>query len=74
MDNSSDLTIPDFLWGYLKNKVYSHQFSTIQELQQTIQFVVNEINKDLVLLLNIYHSLRRRIDICIEKNGQILDI
>jgi hypothetical protein len=72
---SPDLTFPDFfLWGYLKDKVYSHPINSIQDLQQYIEYEVNEINQNSDLLKKVYESFFRRIHVCYEKNGQYLDI
>ena len=48
---SPDLTAPDFfLWGYLKQKVYSHNIENIETLKQYIRAELNVINSDKDLL------------------------
>ncbi len=71
---SPDLTIPDFfLWGYLKDKVYSHNIENVQQLQQYIEFEVQKINQNKELLKKVYQSFEHRIHLCIEKEGNFLN-
>jgi hypothetical protein len=69
---SSDLSPPDFfLWGHLKNIVYSNHprthTHTLQELQANIQRTVDRISTG--TLQNVFANMIRRVHLCQERNG-----
>jgi hypothetical protein len=44
---SPDLTAPDyFLWGYLKQVVYSNRTQTIEGLKQNIEVAISNISQE----------------------------
>jgi hypothetical protein len=44
---SPDLTPPDyFLWGYLKQVVYSNRLQTIEDLKQNIEVAISNISQE----------------------------
>ena len=71
---SPDLTAADFfLWGYLKEKVYSHEISSIRSLKLCIKTEVKKMNQNKSLIEKVYQSFRTRINDCIKSNGKYLD-
>jgi hypothetical protein len=65
---SSDLSPPDlFLWGHLKDTVYSNHPHTLQELQANIQRTVDRISTG--TLPNAFANMIRRVHLCEERNG-----
>jgi hypothetical protein len=69
---SPDLCPPDFfLWGYLKDTVYSNpphtHTHTLQELQANIQRTVDGISTG--TLKNVFANMIRRVHLCEERNG-----
>jgi hypothetical protein len=65
---SPDLSPPDyFLWGYLKDKVYSNNPQTIQALKDNIVAEVNNISP--LLLHKVITSLAQRAEMCFLANG-----
>jgi hypothetical protein len=59
---------PDlFLWGYLKDTVYSNLPHTLQELQANIQRIVDRISTG--TLQNVFANMIRRVHLCEERNG-----
>lgn len=66
---SCDLTPLDyFVFPYLKNNVFRNQVHTIDDLKDNIQRQCDNINAD--MLVNVFESMRRRIALCIQQNGQ----
>lgn len=66
--NSPDLTPLDFfLFGYLKNKVYSNRLHNLDELQAAITNEVQNITEE--MLQNVFRNMRRRINLCVQENG-----
>ena len=65
---SPDLTPPDFfLWGYLKDKVYAHKLTNLDDLKSKIK---NEINLiDTNLCKRVCHSIVSRYQKCIQIKG-----
>ncbi|XP_011873353.1 PREDICTED: uncharacterized protein LOC105565087 isoform X3 [Vollenhovia emeryi] len=46
---SPDLTAPDdFLWGFVKSKVYETRPATILELEQRIRVAIEEISQNIL--------------------------
>jgi hypothetical protein len=65
---SPDLSPPDFfLWGHLKDTVYSNHPHTLQELQANIQRTVDRISTG--TLQNVFANMIRRVHLCEERNG-----
>ena len=65
---SPDLTAPDyFLWGYLKEKVYTHRLQTLQELKNTIRREIHAIPRDMIR--RVMEAFPRRLQQCIDANG-----
>lgn len=65
---SPDLTPPDFfLFGHLKNTIYRNRIHNLDQLKNLITDAIEEIN--VRTLINVFESLKRRINICIENNG-----
>jgi len=66
---SPDLTSPDFfLWGMLKNIVYSEKPTTKENMKERIRTACAAISQE--ILLRTVTSFRRRIDLCIQENGR----
>ena len=66
---SPDLAPPDFfLWGLLKNTVYTHNPKTIEQLTQCIVDSCVQIHGDLIR--EVCYSVKTRVGKCIEANGQ----
>ncbi|PSN53790.1 hypothetical protein C0J52_06219 [Blattella germanica] len=66
--HSPDLSIPDFfLWGYLKQNVYTRRLRTLQELKEAIIEEVATIDRD--LLQKVFGSFRKRLQECMDCNG-----
>jgi hypothetical protein len=67
---SPDLSPPPpktFLWGHLKDTVYSYHPHTLQELQANIQSTVDRISTG--TLKNVFANMIRRLHLCEERNG-----
>jgi hypothetical protein len=65
---SPDLSPPDFfLWGHLKDTVYSHHPHTLQGFQANIQRTVDRISTG--TLQNVVANMIRRVRLCEEHNG-----
>lgn len=65
---SPDLTPLDFfVWGFIKEKVYTTPVNTLDELHNRIRDACNEIRVH--HLVNLRRSIVRRCEMCIEKNG-----
>lgn len=65
---SPDLSPADFyLWGYLKERVYSNNPQTLEALQHNIENVINTITP--ATLKRVSASLRTRVSVCMLENG-----
>lgn len=73
--NSPDLTLLDtFLWGFLKNRVYSRRCDTIQEIMEGITENINSLNNDNnVFIQNAVNNLKKRYRLCVENNGDHIE-
>ena len=70
--HSPDLTPPDFfLWGYLKDRVYTSKPSTIPELKRLIDIHIKAIPRE--PCYQVIHNFKKRIDLCIDRNGAHLE-
>jgi hypothetical protein len=66
---SPDLCPPDlFLWGHLKDTVYSNHPHTLQELQANIERTVDRISTG--TLQNVFPNIIRRLHLYEERNGR----
>jgi hypothetical protein len=67
---SPDLTPCDFfLWGHLKNKVYSTLPRDTDELRQRIEIEANFLREDGALVRRVMAGMRRRMQLCVDRNG-----
>lgn len=67
---SPDLTPLDFfLWGYLKEKVFSTPPQDLPTLRRRIVDEVNELRQNPEMIRRSFGDMRRRADLCIRKNG-----
>jgi hypothetical protein len=65
LPRSPDLSPPDFfLWGHLKDTVYSNHSHTLQELEANIQRTVDRISTG--TLQNVFAKMIRRVHLCEE--------
>lgn len=71
---SPDLSTCDFfLWGYLKDRVYSHRPRTLAELKEKIRQEVATINGE--LMTRVMADFMRRLENCIQEDGHhLLDV
>ena len=67
---SPDLTPCDFfLWGYLKNKVYTSPPHDLNDLQNRIRHEVEALRNNPALIRRTFQAMRRRCQLCIERDG-----
>ena len=67
---SPDLSPLDFfLWGYLKDKVYSRNLHTLEELRNAITSEINELRTNQELLKRVCSAVTARIKECMEVSG-----
>lgn len=67
---SPDLNPCDyFLWGYLKNKVYSVPINTAEQLWERILWAANNVRQNVESLRKTHFNFLRRINACINANG-----
>ena len=67
---SPDLIPCDFfLWGYLKNKVYTSPPNDLNDFQNRIQNEVDALRNDPALIRRTFHAMRRRCELCIKRDG-----
>ena len=67
---SPDLSPLDFfMWGYLKNKVYSKKFNNLEELRSVITQQIEELNTDHGLLKRECSLVTARVNECLEADG-----
>ncbi|KOX70245.1 hypothetical protein WN51_05523 [Melipona quadrifasciata] len=72
---SLDLTSLDFyLWGTLKEKVYSTEVRTRDELITKINIACEEIRQNRNQLKSTINSITRRYQICVNKGGYRFEI
>ncbi|EZA51526.1 hypothetical protein X777_09741 [Ooceraea biroi] len=57
-----------FLWGYLKDKCYAKQPKNIEELENSIRKCIRNIS--VVMLHNVFQSFRKRLQFCVDSDGQ----
>ncbi|KYN19186.1 hypothetical protein ALC57_08485 [Trachymyrmex cornetzi] len=69
---SPDLSSLDFfLWGYLKNVVYSKTLTTRENMMERITLACRSIPRN--ILLSTVDSFERRVQVCVDNNGQIFE-
>ena len=68
---SPDLTPCDFfLWGYLKDKVYTSVPRNLQDLRaRIIQHEVEVLRNDPAMVRRAVADMRRRCGLCVERGG-----
>ncbi len=54
---STDLSPLDFLWSFLKNKIYHEAPTTIEKLKQKTETEIKNIDK--ATCKNVYHNLKK---------------
>jgi len=65
---SPDLSPPDFfLWGAMKNSMYSNNFHTADELKMAITEYIR--NVDGAILNTVFENRVRRVNKCLETGG-----
>lgn len=68
---SPDLSILDFfLWGYLKNKIYSKRHENREQLENATRAAFESLRQRPMFLLNSIESILRRCQLCLQKNGE----
>lgn len=66
---SPDLNPLDFfLWGHMKNYVYSETVNTIEDLEDRIQEAVASVTPE--MLNDVQRSMLRRARVCIQNGGR----
>lgn len=67
---SPDLTPCDyFLWGYLKNQVYSTPPENIGQLQERITRKASELKENPEMVRKVVLAMRSRAQLCFDRNG-----
>ena len=67
---SPNITPPDFfLWGYVKDKVYSEEIRDIEHLKGVIVRCLPEITSDPELVRRVTSSVSGRIQFCMNACG-----
>ena len=70
--HSPDLTPPDFfLWGHLKDKVYSSKPKTIAELKANIVAETRRIGQDTIEA--VIKNFTRRVAVCAQRGGRHIE-
>ncbi|GBM07131.1 hypothetical protein AVEN_177091-1 [Araneus ventricosus] len=70
---STDTTPLDFyLWGYVKQHVYSERISDINTLEQRITDVIHSVTPD--VLTRVWEELDYRLDVCWATNGAHIEL
>lgn len=66
---SPDLTPLDyFLWGYVKEKVYKEETTTVEDMKIRIQNAFETITPE--MLNKVKNEFRQRVRLCIDKQGR----
>jgi hypothetical protein len=67
---SPDLTPCDFfLWGYLKNKVYSSAIHSLPELRRRLLDETNTLRQNQHFIRRSFQEMARRANLCVQRNG-----
>lgn len=68
---SCDLNICDiFAWPYMKNNIFATPVNNLEELRERITQKCQEINDSPAILQNVSAGFRKRVQLCLEANGQ----
>lgn len=68
---SPDLSILDFfLWGYLKNKLYTVQYQTMADLRDATVVAFRELQARPFIILNALRRIRTMCETCLRHNGE----
>lgn len=71
---SPDLSVLDFfLWGFIKNKIYSVRHETKNDLRVATQQAFTELQERPIIIINALNSIRKRCEMCITKNGNVFE-
>ena len=69
---SPDMNVMDFfVWGYIKEYVFSRSPATLEEIKRLITSCVLQIPRD--MCKRACHSIKKRARLCIEQNGAIFE-
>ncbi|GBM15849.1 hypothetical protein AVEN_260127-1 [Araneus ventricosus] len=70
---SPDITPLDFyLWGYVKQHMYSERINDINHLKQRITDVIHSVTPD--VLTCVWEELDYRLDVCKATNGTHIEL
>jgi hypothetical protein len=58
-----------FLWGYMKDLVYSIPIDTTEVLRKRVENAATTIRNNREMLERVEESFRRRLHYCIDNNG-----
>jgi ribosomal protein S6 len=58
-----------FLWGYMKDLVYSIAIDTIEVLRKRVENAATTIRNNRGMLERVEELFRRRLHYCIDNNG-----
>ena len=68
--HSPDLNPCDFfLWGYLKDRVYSESPATVLELKNSIIHHVDQLRNNVELQRRVMGQFQKRIRVCLNRQG-----
>jgi hypothetical protein len=59
------------LWGTLKNKVYTKDYHTVDELREAVEDALNRLDKR--TLRKAVKSIVKRCNLCINQNGGLFE-
>lgn len=69
---SPDLTPLDFfVWGHLKNQVYSRTYENVEELREAVTEAVNTITPQMIR--QSCEAVLRRCMLCAQQNGEVFE-
>ena len=66
---SPDLTPCDFLWGYLKDKVFVSPPQSLEELHNRIEQEFSELRTKPNFIIASVREMRRQVADCVDANG-----
>ena len=70
---SPDLTPCDFfLWGHLKDKIYTSPPRDINDLRARIVAAVETLRGQRDVIRNAVRAMRTRAEVCVDRNGGML--
>ena len=72
--HSPDLNPCDFfLWGYLKDRVYSESPATVLELKNSIIHHVDQLRNNVELQRRVIGEFQKRIRVCLNRQGRHIE-